>query len=143
MHEVGCKNGICGHACNRHVLPFDVNLNYRFKNIFFSYLGIIYFLSGLVKECSGQPFYFLFFSKYYTIVPPCGHVWYYKVNFLTTPLSDQDMSVLFHCASVNFAPMSTFLEATFRNKGICLRSVNSFLCSLHGEIIQRPCSHES
>lgn len=63
MHEVGCKNGICGHACNQHVLPFDVNLNYRFKNIFFSYLGIIYFLSGLVKECSGQPFYFLFFPN--------------------------------------------------------------------------------
>lgn len=45
---------------------------------------------------------------------------HYAVSFMTGLMNDQDMSVLFHCVSVNFAPMSTFLKAAVTNKEICL-----------------------
>lgn len=56
------------------------------------------------------------FLKYCIIVPPCGHVRHCTVQYMTGLMNDQDGSVLFHCVSMNFAPMSTFLKATVVNK---------------------------
>lgn len=79
-----------------------------------------FFFSQWVGERIQWPALFFLLFIYCTIVPPCGHVRHYTVCFMTALMNDQDMSVLFHCASMNFAPMSTFLKATVTNQEICL-----------------------
>lgn len=87
------------------------------------------FFSQWVGEESryhGQPLLFIYCS----LVPPCGSVRHYTVGFTTALMNDQDMSVLFHCAFMNFAQMSTFPKAPATNKEICPRSVNGFCVPL-------------
>lgn len=49
---------------------FDINLNYTFKNVFFFYLDVFFFLNGLVREYSGQPLFFSFHILHY-----CASMW--------------------------------------------------------------------
>lgn len=57
-----------------------------------------------------------FFSKDWSIVPPCGHVRHYSMGFMIGLTIDKDISVLFHCYSMNFALVSTFPKAAVMNK---------------------------
>lgn len=81
--------------------------------------------------------------KYRTTAPPCGRMRDYTGSFTTEVMNGQDMSVLFHCAAVNFAPMSTFLKAAGTNKEMCLRSVKSFCVPWMVTLSTQRCSHES